>query len=73
MCIDPRYSILEAVHDCRLYGVITFSSVPDFPSMCLQLCDVMRKPAFAIYEQQSRRSACASTHSDQRLCCSLPG
>ena len=34
---------------------------------------VMTKPDFAICEQQRRRSACASTQSDQRLCCSLPG
>ena len=32
---------------------------------------VMRKPAFAICEQQRRRSACASVQSDQRLCYSL--
>ena len=32
----------------------------------------MRKPIYAIYEQQRRRSACASMQSDQRLCCSLP-
>ena len=32
---------------------------------------VMRKPAFAICEQQKRRSACASAQSDQRLCYSL--
>ena len=47
---------------------------------CLMLCllldnmsHVMRKPAFAICEPQSRRSACASAQSDQRLCCSLLG
>ena len=34
---------------------------------------VMRKPTFAICEQQSHRSACASTQSDHCLCCSLPG
>ena len=34
---------------------------------------VMRKPVYAICEQQRRRSACASVQSDQRLCCSLPG
>ena len=33
----------------------------------------MRKPVYAIYEQQRRRSACASAQSDQRLSCSLPG
>ena len=32
----------------------------------------MRKPAFAICEQQRHRSACASAQSDQHLCCSLP-
>ena len=31
----------------------------------------MRKPAFAICEQQRRRSACASAQSVQRLCYSL--
>ena len=34
---------------------------------------IMRKPVFVICEQQMRRSAWASTQSDQRLCCSLPG
>ena len=34
---------------------------------------VMRKPGYAICEQQRRISACESTQSDQRLCCSLPG
>ena len=34
---------------------------------------VMRKPVYVICEQQRRRSACASTQSDQHLCCSLPG
>ena len=32
----------------------------------------MRKPVFAICEQQRRRSAHASAQSDQHLCCSLP-
>ena len=32
----------------------------------------MRKPVYAICEQQRRRSACASAQSDQRLYCSLP-
>ena len=31
----------------------------------------MRKPVYAIWEQQRRRSACASAQSDQRLCYSL--
>ena len=37
------------------------------------LSHVMRNPAFAICEQQRRRSACTSVQSDQHLCCSLPG
>ena len=31
----------------------------------------MRKPIYALCEQQRRRSACASAQSDQHLCCSL--
>ena len=34
---------------------------------------VMRKPVFAICEQQRHRSPCASAQSDQRLYYSLPG
>ena len=30
------------------------------------------KPVYAIWEQQRRRSVCASAESDQHLCCSLP-
>ena len=33
----------------------------------------MRKPVFAICEQQRRTLACASAQSDQHICCSLPG
>ena len=32
----------------------------------------MRKPVYAICEQQRCRSACTSAQSDQRLCYSLP-
>ena len=34
---------------------------------------VMRKPVYAMCEQQRRRSACASAQSNQRLWCSHPG
>ena len=37
------------------------------------LSHIMRKPVYAIGEQQWCRSACTSGQSDQRLCCSLPG
>ena len=36
------------------------------------LCHGMRNPAYAICEQQSRRSACSSAQSDERLRCRLP-
>ena len=32
---------------------------------------VIRKPVFALCEQQRRRSACTSAQSDQHLCCSF--
>ena len=38
----------------------------------LYMSRIMRKPIYAICEQQRRRSTCASAQSDQRLCCSLP-
>ena len=34
----------------------------------LQMSHIMRKPVYAICEQQRRRLACASAQSDQRLC-----
>ena len=33
---------------------------------------VVRKPVYAICEQQRRRSACTFAQTDQHLCCSLP-
>ena len=39
--------------------------------MTFHMSHAIRKPVFAICEQQRRRSACASVQSDQRLCCSL--
>ena len=38
----------------------------------LQMSHILRKPVYAMCEQQRRRSVCASTQSNQRLCCSLP-
>ena len=37
-----------------------------------QLSNAIRKPVYAICEQQRRSSACMSMQSDQRLCYSLP-
>ena len=39
-----------------------------FCFLTLHLSHIMRKPVYAICEQQRRRSACASAQSDQRLC-----
>ena len=36
--------------------------------MGLLMSHAMRKPVYALCEQQKRRSACASAQSDQRLC-----
>ena len=50
--------------------------VNDIPNVSLhhrnQMGHVIRKPVYAICEEQRRRSACASAQSDQRLYCSLP-
>ena len=39
--------------------------------LCCNMSHVMRKPVYAICEQQRRRSACTSAQSDQCLCYSL--
>ena len=49
---------------------VDFTTISISPRFCLS--HVMRKPVFAICEQQRRSSAWASTQSDQRLYCSLP-
>ena len=59
--IDARQWWFDAAYD----GVCIFQNLK-------QMCHVMRKPVFAIWEQQRCRSACTSAQSDQRLCCSLP-
>ena len=45
----------------------------NYPLLSSNMSHVMRKPVYAICEQQRRRSACTSAKSDQYLCCSLPG
>ena len=39
---------------------------------CIPMSPFMRKPVYAICEQQRHRSACISAQSDQCLCCLLP-
>ena len=57
----------------RDVAVVTMNVDP-FLALChwWLLSYVLRKPDFAICEQQRRRSACAATQSDQHLCCLLP-
>ena len=58
----------ECVHTpmySKLYSLISFMKVTI-------MGHIMRKPVYAICEQQRCRSACASRQSDQHLCCSLP-
>ena len=43
-----------------------------FASIWYQMSQVIRKPVYALCEQQRRRSACAFAQSDQHHCCSLP-
>ena len=52
--------------------IMKLSSAHISEMYCSDLSHIMRKPVYAICEQQRRRSACASAQSDQRLCCSLP-
>ena len=42
-----------------------------YQNFTVHLSHVMRKPVYAICEQQRHRSACAFMQSDQRLCCSM--
>ena len=54
---------LKLLTNCRIQKVSGY----------MYFSHAMRKPVFAICEQQRRRSACAFAQSDQRLSCSLPG
>ena len=53
--------------------LLDFITVDDFifHAVYIYMSHIMRKPVFAICEQQRRRSDCASAQSDQHLCCSL--
>ena len=55
-----------SLNGSRLYGFLRWL-------LCQYgMSHVIRKPVYALCEQQRRRSACADAHSDQHLCCSLP-
>ena len=67
-------SAFETYHMYDLDALLHFYKCPATFSTatCSHLSHIMRKPVFAICEQQRRWSAYASMQSDQHLCCSLP-
>ena len=79
--INPRHNMTPTMANQQLFFfTVKLDATHSFPSntaevrpIYLKMGHIMRKPVFVICEQQWRRSACASTQSDQRLCCSLPG
>ena len=62
--IDLYYSVILLLIKDDIDGNFFLIPVKD-------MSHVMRKPVYAMCEQQRRRSACASAQSDQRLYCSL--
>ena len=69
MCICIRVSqelVKQSSYSMYMYSLPWIRNIK-----IIKLSHVMRKPVFAICEQQRRRSACASSQSDQRLCYSL--
>ena len=80
--INPRQKMTSTMVNQQLtfFFTVKLDATNSFPSnmvevrpIHLKMGQIMRQPVFVICEQQRRRSACASTQSDQRLCCSLPG
>ena len=67
----PRYQVSS---DCprHLAAVLRLSEKEQKKTCNHKMSHVLRKPGYAICEQERRRSACASAQADQRLCCSLP-
>ena len=71
---DPiSHLSLDLFDNVRLEPASSATEAGGVPSTHNDTSPVMRKPVFAICEQQRRRSACASAQSDQPFCCSLPG
>ena len=52
-------------------NTITLETNTSTTLYCVNMSHIMRKPVFAVCEQQRHRSACASVQSDQGLYCSL--
>ena len=68
------FFVVVVVFNVKLDAINSFpSNTAEERHIYLKMDHIMRKSVFVICEHQRRRSACASTQSDQRLCCSLPG
>ena len=69
--INNYYNSIKRRNACQCIFLVVFFLSNFRPGSIIILSHVMRKPAFAICEQQRRRSACAFAQSDQRICYSL--
>ena len=61
------FAILLLAHTCTFKNCLRDRNINNIKNWPLDA----RKPDFAAYEQQMRRSDCAYAKSDQRFCCSL--
>ena len=66
------YGIINIQYTWISYRFHSTSRFSDYTSSFLYISLLMRKPVYAICDQQRCRSACAFAQSDQHLCCSLP-
>ena len=55
----------------ELHKIFPVLAAPLYMRSSYDIGQVMRKPVYAVYEQQRHRSASAFAQSDQHLCCSL--
>ena len=80
MVNQQLFFVVVVLFVCCCFFTVKLDATNSFPSntaevrpIYLKMGHIMKNPAFVICEQQRRRSACAPTQSDQRLCFSLPG
>ena len=74
VCITKRVILinLKIKHNSLNVKCLFIIVSPLLKGPAYKMSLVMRKPVYAICEQQRRSSACASAQSDQHLYCSLP-
>ena len=63
---------LEFTSTCNSPGLFVAASIIYKYSQYIHMSHIMRKPVYAICEQQRRRSTCTFAQSDQRLCWHIP-